>query len=237
MKNRRWRRSEIREVVLEKVLNPLWARRRELAPGVFSRLGLPPIKPEVVIRDLLHLTLEEPEEIIPEILRDSGSESMVVGVLDRREPRIQVARRRLKAEVRRFTMAHELGHFFLHSHRQYFRDLPVHVGEQNTSGRPREEVEANKFAAEMLIPQGLLRAHWVARYGGVISADEMDENLAFNLTMATGQLVTVGRLLSGRRERSSLFAVDSSRGLPLTQVFGVSQRAMAIRLEELDLVL
>lgn len=61
----------------------------------------------------------------------------------------------------RFTIAHELGHLLLHRYttphadgRQIrFRD------EDSSKGSVREEVEANQFAAEVLMPEDLIRAH------------------------------------------------------------------------------
>lgn len=59
----------------------------------------------------------------------------------------------------RFTIAHELGHIMLHgftkphadgAHRIRFRDA------QSALGTDREEVEANQFAAEILLPAALL---------------------------------------------------------------------------------
>lgn len=60
---------------------------------------------------------------------------------------------------RRFSIAHELGHFDLHSgdtyidrgYRVHFRDL------ESGSGTKREEMEANAFAAALLMPARLVR--------------------------------------------------------------------------------
>ena len=60
---------------------------------------------------------------------------------------------------RRFSIAHELGHFDLHSgdtyidrgYRVHFRDL------ESGSGTKREEMEANAFAAALLMPAKLVR--------------------------------------------------------------------------------
>ena len=60
---------------------------------------------------------------------------------------------------RRFTIAHEIGHFNLHSgetyidrgYRVHFRDL------ESGSGTKREEMEANAFAAALLMPAKLVR--------------------------------------------------------------------------------
>jgi len=60
---------------------------------------------------------------------------------------------------RRFTIAHELGHFRLH------RGVAIHIDEDfrvnlrdedSSKGVSWEEVEANRFAAELLMPTGFL---------------------------------------------------------------------------------
>lgn len=54
-----------------------------------------------------------------------------------------------------FTVAHELGHFYLHNHKEkeiFYRKDPVNL-EQMVKG---EEQEANWFAASLLIPRKLL---------------------------------------------------------------------------------
>ncbi|GDL91046.1 hypothetical protein BvCmsKSP035_02636 [Escherichia coli] len=56
----------------------------------------------------------------------------------------------------RFTVAHELGHHVL-GHTQdgeYHRD---NVGNYSTGARDYREVEANKFAAELLMPESAIR--------------------------------------------------------------------------------
>jgi Zn-dependent peptidase ImmA (M78 family) len=61
---------------------------------------------------------------------------------------------------RRFTIAHELGHFRLH------RDTTLHVdraflmkrSEKSSKGVDDDEIEANLFAAELLMPRGLIKA-------------------------------------------------------------------------------
>ncbi len=66
----------------------------------------------------------------------------------------------------RFTLAHEFGHLALRHHRQRFQEAPL------TSVRPAEtlpaaldpiEIEANAFAAELLLPLGWLARDWARR--------------------------------------------------------------------------
>ena len=67
----------------------------------------------------------------------------------------------------RFTLAHELGHYMLHRHligdgvdddRAY---RSTNIGKyHNTLIGPKEETEANKFAANLLMPRDLVRQEW-----------------------------------------------------------------------------
>jgi Zn-dependent peptidase ImmA (M78 family) len=60
----------------------------------------------------------------------------------------------------RFTLAHELGHFLLHhSASSVFIDAsPVFFRDETSSdGSKLQEIEANTFAAELLMPEELLR--------------------------------------------------------------------------------
>ena len=67
-----------------------------------------------------------------------------------------------QAAVRqRFTIAHELGHLLLHERSQVHVDREFRVRLRSgvsREGTDRDEMEANRFAAELLMPIGFLRA-------------------------------------------------------------------------------
>lgn len=69
------------------------------------------------------------------------------------------------AEVRqRFTVAHELGHLLLHRYTTPHADAGYKVrfrDQASSVGSVREEVEANQFAAELLMPEDLILSHLV----------------------------------------------------------------------------
>ena len=71
---------------------------------------------------------------------------------------------------RRFTIAHEIGHFVLHPGRL----APERGGAVNEAWRLQER-EADQFAAELLMPEDLVRAA-VVEHGGDVSrlADRFD---------------------------------------------------------------
>lgn len=61
----------------------------------------------------------------------------------------------------RFTIAHELGHFFLHrnNERVFVDGKPIFYRDQVSSeGSQIQEIEANAFAAELLMPASALKA-------------------------------------------------------------------------------
>jgi Zn-dependent peptidase ImmA (M78 family) len=135
-------------------------------------------------------------------------------------------------------MFHEIGHWFLHPQLVYHRDLPVTGVERVDRFLPPEEREANLFAAESLMPRGLVADLFHLRYGPRVHPAEIDETLAFKLSLGSSRNLTVDDLKAmSRRERSRVIAEDSHAGLPMTELFVVSAGAMAIRLEELLLVL
>lgn len=80
----------------------------------------------------------------------------------------------------RFTLAHELGHYMLHRHlvgdgvdddRAY---RSTEVGKyHNTLIGPSEETEANKFAANLLMPRELVNEEWAKPESSVQSMTEL----------------------------------------------------------------
>ena len=77
----------------------------------------------------------------------------------------------------RFTMAHELGHLLLHEDRKMIVDSHIYRRDEISSmGTEAEEVEANAFAAELLMPTELIY-------------DEVDDLLAEDPQITAKQLV------------------------------------------------
>jgi Zn-dependent peptidase ImmA (M78 family) len=61
----------------------------------------------------------------------------------------------------RFTIAHELGHLLLHPGREVVLDRPVRVNlrdKTSSTATDLEEIEANAFAANLLMPAELVRS-------------------------------------------------------------------------------
>lgn len=58
-----------------------------------------------------------------------------------------------------FTIAHELGHYFLHENKKneiYYRTQAINISDEEL----KEEQEANWFAASLLMPEFLIKRYW-----------------------------------------------------------------------------
>lgn len=84
---------------------------------------------------------------------------------------------------RRFTIAHELGHLLLHPGRPLIVDQSVRVNRRDdlaSMGTDREEIEANGFAAELLMPLPMVLAQLAQVFdlSETPSRDELTSQLA-----------------------------------------------------------
>lgn len=103
---------------------------------------------------------------------------------------------------RRFTVAHELGHYFLHDRNEPFLDGPtgrfriMARDDVSREGTDPREIEANLFAAELLMPTERIRAD-LEEHGHLDFIDEEDK---FISELASKYQVSV-RALTIRLER------------------------------------
>jgi Zn-dependent peptidase ImmA (M78 family) len=103
-------------------------------------------------------SLAERESIL---IREEALEDYVSGMLVIKDKQsVIVVNAKHYPNRRRFTIAHELGHYFLHrSFSNVFFDesLLFFRDEKSAQGTKTQEIEANTFAAELLMPEQLLR--------------------------------------------------------------------------------
>jgi Zn-dependent peptidase ImmA (M78 family) len=139
-------------------------------------------------------------------------------------------------ETQRFTAGHEIGHFILHPHVGY-RTLHREFALEGTqASRAPIEQEADYFSACLLMPRNAVISEFEARYTSKHPL-VLTETVAYHLKADSGILFSQPRgslLFAEAVARGQQF--DRRRFKSLAQHFGVSARAMAIRLEELGLV-
>lgn len=126
----------------------------------------------------------------------------------------------------RFTLAHELGHWRLHRH-LYLRRAGERTLLANTPARPDhvlrshatdpKEVQANRFAACLLMPREMVKREWHQLRGNMdpIYLADLRANQSLNLS-------------------DEMLFEQAAR--PLAEKFEVSPFAMRIRLEEMKLL-
>lgn len=220
--------KEVRRLQFE-----VWSQRRLLWP-----LGEPRVEamfdPPVVARSL-GLEYEIRDSI--SALDSRGGKMEAAGTLDRKRGVIAVSSR-FGYGTQRFTGAHEIGHYVLHpsiGDGVAHRDRPVF--ELVAAGRPRPELEADYFAACLLVPMKPLVSAFEARFG-TRKPLPLTDAVAFHvcgaraheLFAAPAGSLAFAKAVAGAR------SFDTRRFPSLSEQFGVSLSAMAIRLQEAGLV-
>lgn len=209
----------------------VWQQREKLwAETTIPTNPVDLLNPEVALRLLDYNFMLV--ETLGTFASDAGTVE-VAGLLESQPGRVSVSRQ-MRPDIRIFTAAHELGHIVLHpTLKEAHRDRPL---DGTIISRSRIEREADQFASCYLMPAVLVRKRFAAIYG----ADEfsLTDETAFAL-FATG-LTDARRRTKNLRSLSLLLAgterFDGRSYISLANQFKVSVTAMAIRLEELDLV-
>ena len=107
-----------------------WVRRESVWDPPVTADGIFPLAVRLLAENVLNVTFEEPEQIIPNSsLPNHLVPIETAGFIDRERNRIVVAQK-FRAEYRRFTGAHEIGHWVLHPGIKYHRDRPLQGSER-----------------------------------------------------------------------------------------------------------
>lgn len=88
-------------------------------------------------------------------------DEQISGLLVNKDGKVRIGINQIQPTNRqRFTIAHEIGHFILHVNKPIFVDeVQQRFRDQASSeGFYSEEIEANSFAAELLMPESFIRA-------------------------------------------------------------------------------
>ena len=174
-------------------------------------------------------------ESVPSILNDPN----LAGRLFAPDRLVELSTR-YSPQSQRFTAAHELGHFLLHTESEQFCDRePTH----GDGERPYCEIEADMFAAEFLLPGHVVEQIFLSNFGARIAGTAPNRLLsdAVAAIHTRDESWTPQTLASApSRVRASQIAALPTYGgrffTSLADMFGVSRTAMGIRLLNLGLV-
>lgn len=190
------------------------------------------LRPDVIFKQVLGFDyLSSAKYAVPS---DEGEAVEVAGVIDQPNKIVAVSNG-FPNEVQKFTAAHELGHAFLHEQPILHRDIPVDcLGKRGT--RDKVELDADKFATYFLMPKKWVRIEFAKRFSNGRFEINEDSSFKFNGRSSADLKNEYKTLRELSRKLASAQFFNNTTFVSLTQLFNVSTEAMAIRLEELDLV-
>lgn len=168
----------------------------EQARALLRRHGV--VQPPV---DVLALAEKEGIRVVMQPLDDQISgllvqkgNTVVIGVNAQHHPNRQ-----------RFTIAHELAHFTLHPHNPtvYVDDMMMHFRGEGTTSAPPQEVEANAFAASLLMPDEFVHQDLAGQTIDVLddaALRALAQSYQVSQLAFTIRLTELGYLAGSRRE-------------------------------------
>lgn len=158
----------------------------------------------------------------------------VAGTIDNSSKTVEISEK-FPEGTQNFTAAHELGHALLHRQQALHRDRPLN-GSVQSGYRNRDEREADQFATFYLMPSADVRRIFQALFK--VEKFHITEDTAFNLGYVNVEELKAKS--TNRRNLALILASSVSYGgqnfNSMAQRFKVSNEAMAIRLEELELL-
>jgi Zn-dependent peptidase ImmA (M78 family) len=223
-------RSDI-EQIASRLHKQLWRTRSALLPANRQDDPVELLDPELVLRSI-GFSVALLDSLGTGL--DASGQYEVAGLIDRPSRSVSLSRQ-LQLSSRRFTAAHELGHALLHTNAVHHRDRAIDG--PSSRARDRQEMEADRFASDFLMPRKLVQDEFVARFGSVSFA--LDESSAIHLGFSSSRTAR-GRLRSSRdisRHLAGAKTFHSRAFYSMAERFRVSVETMAIRIEELGLIL
>jgi len=160
----------------------------------------------------------------------------VIGQLDMARKSVTVADT-MSLNEQKFTAAHEIGHILIHKDHG---DMTMHRERPqlgDNKNRPPREKEADYFAACFTMPEKQIKTEFCRRFGPSLPL-RIDDRLAWFLAPSNpGQLLNLSKNSLDRELAIARYqGTTQKRFHSLAELFGVSAKAMALRLKELNLV-
>ena len=207
----------------------MWKNRHKIWPNMASPKPISILDP-IVAFNLIGFDCDT-EQNLGEFTID-GKLIEVAGLIDITSKKVRISSQ-FKPNIQRFTAAHELGHAIMHTVTGLHRDRPL---DGITKSREYKEFEADKFATFFLMPTKLLRLTFKHHY----LTEEFTINEATALALGFYNHIELKKKCNTLRAFSRTIAgatrFNGRYFDSLATQFGVSIEAMAIRLEELNLL-
>ena len=164
----------------------------------------------------------------------SGKLFEVAGLINNQAREISISEQ-FSIETQRFTTAHELGHAILHNQSVLHRDRALD-GSHDSPVRDKTEYQADKFATYFLMPKRQV----IKIFSSIFLTDRFVINdltgFALGSDSVGGLIKECGNLRGLSRKLASTESYNGKHFTSMAKRFNVSEEAMAIRLEELELL-
>ncbi len=158
----------------------------------------------------------------------------IAGIIDQSNKFVVISKK-FSPETQIFTSAHELGHALLHKQSILHRDRPVDGLNSKIKRNPIEQ-QADKFASSFLMPKELVTSWFEKLFLTKKFIINDDVLFALNGGSISEFRQKVGSLRGLSRLLSTLEYFNNTPFTSISKMFSVSSEAMAIRLEELELI-
>jgi hypothetical protein len=222
------------------LLASCWHRRVEFWRGRVQELDeFLLFAPDKIATGILGLKVIQVDGIsAPSILAGEKPSVEIVGEMNRHSKVIRYVPKYGFVQGR-FTLAHEIAHYVLHPGMVLHREMPL-IHERHQSQLSQEELEANLFGAELLMPGRCVREQFMARFAGIVDGRRRDESLFYWMSQQApkldkNQFFAVDAMYRARYVAKAQYVYGRSI-ISLCDFFRVSATAMAIQLINLGLV-
>ncbi|TXD81492.1 ImmA/IrrE family metallo-endopeptidase [Subsaximicrobium wynnwilliamsii] len=224
--------TDIQEVVSE-LQNLMWIHKNTIWPSNTPGDPTKVLMPSTVFRKALGFKYSLTSDI--GVLERDNEYTEIAGLIDQKD-KIVLISSGYDDNIQNFTAAHELGHAVLHTQTIMHRDRPIN-GTTITGKRSLQEIQADKFATYFLMPSKLVQQ--IFRELFLTNKFVINDNTAFLLTndSSADKLKNRCKNLRGLALKlASTERYNDQSFLSIAKLFNVSTTAMAIRLEELELI-
>lgn len=190
------------------------------------------LNPSIVFKKALAYNYVPVEKL--EIIEDQNGSFETAGIINQDE-KIVLISNNFDVNTQNFTAAHEIGHALLHKELILHRDRPINGINPNVK-RDYKERQADKFATNFLMPSKLVRNEFHQMF--LAKKFIIDEQTAFNLIKDSPNKLRneCKNLRALSLKLASAERYDNQSFISIAKLFNVSKTAMAIRLEELNLI-
>jgi len=209
----------------------LWHSRNQLSEFSVNENPIRILNPEIAFT-ALGFKIERPPTL--GTFSCLGRTFEVAGQIDQPSRTVEISQQ-FSRETQYFTAAHELAHAFLHEQPRMHRDRPLN-GTQKFKFKDIKEWQADRFATYYLMPSKLIKNYFHKIF--LTHEFKFSTNTAHALNFAS--MDDLIQQFPNLRELSRFLAstsfYNSKPVRSMSEIFNVSVEAMAIRLEELQLV-